>query len=88
LWFRNLEPADGLCCHIQICACLVAEEFVSRLVNVPVGEEDCRPREPGTGLLRLANLLLPLALLKFILERRRFAERRPGPFQGVAQLRE
>ena len=42
---------------------LVSEEFLAWLVNVAIGEEHCRPREPGPRLLRLANQLLPLVIL-------------------------
>ena len=62
-WLDHLKLVESFHCRIQIHMCLVSEEFVAWPVNVAIGEEHCRPREPGPRLLRFANQLLPLAIL-------------------------
>jgi hypothetical protein len=76
LWFRNLESTENLRCGVQIHPRLVSEQFIPGLVNVPIGKAYGSLREASLSLLRFADELLSLALLKLIPERGRRAEPR------------
>ena len=72
--------------RIQIGSRLIAQKLVPWLVDVPIGEEDCRLGQPRLSLLHLTHQLLPPALVPLVLSRRGLAQCLPRPFERFTEF--